>query len=80
MMTDTRYSNRCDYCGVRNLLDAEIVPGWYIAGVFTPMGGGQYAHCLDCLSNKPRPYTEPDEALYAIIEPIRKHAAGISQE
>lgn len=44
--------NRCDYCGVRNLADDEIVAGWYIAGQFVPMAGGRFAECLDCVEDE----------------------------
>jgi hypothetical protein len=47
---------RCDYCGLRDLTPTELIPGWYVSGVFTPMAGGRFLHCVECvpgLSSRP---------------------------
>ena len=40
---------RCDFCGTRDLAPIELIPGWYVSGVFTPMAGGRFLHCADCV-------------------------------
>jgi hypothetical protein len=39
---------RCDFCGVDGFTPIELIPGWYVRGVFTPMAGGRFVHCADC--------------------------------
>lgn len=59
--------NRCSWCGQRGFSDAELIPGWYISGVFTPMAGGIFTHCVDCFA-APIQWAMPvvDRALAAI--------------
>lgn len=40
---------RCDFCGVDDFTPTELIPGWYVSGVFTPMAGGRFVHCADCV-------------------------------
>lgn len=77
----TNSRNRCAWCGKRGFTSEEMIPGWYISGVFTPMAGGIFTHCMDCFV-APIQWATPvvDKALAAIERGKQRRRREVQEE
>lgn len=71
----TKLGYKCDKCGIRGLAETESLQGWYVAGLFAPMAGGQMSQCFDCYEGRTA-YDYDDAAHYEKMRAPRNIEEG----